>query len=90
MSTIVSTTRNFLICCNPTSDSVKRPNPELDDMRYNVLSRNNLEIWPGYLATTRLVNDGIFLNVDTVEACSSLELHVFVKGEVIPAAMHLL
>lgn len=43
----------------------KRPNPELDDMRYNVLSRNNLEMWPGYLATTRLVNDGIFLNVDT-------------------------
>jgi hypothetical protein len=25
-----------------------------------------LEMWPGYLTTTRLVNDGIFLNVDTV------------------------
>lgn len=23
-------------------------------------------MWPGYLATTRLVRDGIFLNVDTV------------------------
>lgn len=25
-----------------------------------------LEMWPGYLTTTRLLNDGIFLNVDTV------------------------
>jgi len=23
-------------------------------------------MWPGYLSTTRLVRDGIFLNVDTV------------------------
>jgi hypothetical protein len=25
----------------------------------------NLEMWPGYMATTRLLADGIFLNIDT-------------------------
>jgi aubergine-like protein len=25
-----------------------------------------LEMWPGYLTTTRLLRDGIFLNIDTV------------------------
>lgn len=31
-----------------------------------VIADYQLEMWPGYLATTRLVRDGIFLNVDTV------------------------
>lgn len=30
------------------------------------ISEYQLEMWPGYLSTTRLVRDGIFLNVDTV------------------------
>ena len=31
-----------------------------------VIDDYQLEMWPGYLATTRLVRDGIFLNIDTV------------------------
>jgi aubergine-like protein len=31
-----------------------------------VIPEYQLEMWPGYLATTRLVRDGIFLNIDTV------------------------
>lgn len=31
-----------------------------------VIPQHQLEMWPGFLATTRLVKDGIFLNVDTV------------------------
>ena len=30
------------------------------------INAHELEMWPGYLTTTRLVQDGIFLNVDTV------------------------
>jgi len=29
------------------------------------IPRHGLEMWPGYLATTRLTNDGVYLNIDT-------------------------
>lgn len=29
------------------------------------IDQHNLELWPGYMADTRLLADGIFLNVDT-------------------------
>jgi len=35
---------------------------EVDKKR---IDRHNLEMWPGYVTMTRLVNDGIFLNIDT-------------------------
>ena len=30
------------------------------------IDKYQLEMWPGYLTTTRLLRDGIFLNIDTV------------------------
>jgi hypothetical protein len=30
-----------------------------------VIPEYNLEMWPGYLTTTRLLADGIFMNIDT-------------------------
>jgi len=30
------------------------------------IAKYELEMWPGYLTTTRLLRDGIFLNIDTV------------------------
>jgi hypothetical protein len=30
-----------------------------------VIPHFNLEVWPGYLTTSRLLADGFFLNVDT-------------------------